>query len=406
MNKSLSMLRALTCAMAVLLAGHAAAQTVTITPTQTYQTVRGFGGMNGAGWINDLTPAQVDLAYGSGTGQIGLSILRMRIDPSSSGWATQVPTATRVHALGGLVFATPWTPPAYMKSNNSLTNGGKLLTNYYGAYTQHLLDFANYMSGKGAPLYAISLQNEPDWHPDYESADWSSSDFVNYLVSQGSRFGSLKVIVGESVGFNFSITDPVLNNATASQATSIVAGHLYGAKPRDYALARSKGKQVWMTEHYTDNTDGNAWPSALGVASELHASMAANFNAYIWWYIRRSYGLISENGAVSKRGYAMSQFARFVRPGSVRVGATENPYSDVSVTAYRTPDNKLVVVAVNTGSGHQRLDLTLPSGTATQFAKYSTSSTLNVGFGGNYSVVNGKTSLYVDPQSVATLVGN
>ncbi|MGV7172631.1 glycoside hydrolase family 30 beta sandwich domain-containing protein [Xanthomonas axonopodis] len=406
MNKSLSMLRALTCAMAVLLAGHAAAQTVTITPTQTYQTVRGFGGMNGAGWINDLTPAQVDLAYGSGTGQIGLSILRMRIDPSSSGWATQVPTATRVHALGGLVFATPWTPPAYMKSNNSLTNGGKLLTNYYGAYTQHLLDFANYMSGKGAPLYAISLQNEPDWHPDYESADWSSSDFVNYLVSQGSRFGSLKVIVGESVGFNFSITDPVLNNATANQATSIVAGHLYGAKPRDYALARSKGKQVWMTEHYTDNTDGNAWPSALGVASELHASMAANFNAYIWWYIRRSYGLISENGAVSKRGYAMSQFARFVRPGSVRVGATEHPYSDVSVTAYRTPDNKLVVVAVNTGSGHQRLDLTLPSGTATQFAKYSTSSTFNVGFGGNYSVVNGKTSLYVDPQSVATLVGN
>lgn len=66
--------------------------------------------------------------------------------------------------------------------------------------------------------------NEPDWHPDYESADWSGSDFLNYLVSEGSKFGSLKVIVGESVGFNFSITDPVLNNATANQATSIVAG--------------------------------------------------------------------------------------------------------------------------------------------------------------------------------------
>lgn len=134
--------------------------------------------------------------------------------------------------------------------------------------------------------------------------------------------------------------------------------------------------------------------------------MVANFNAYIWWYIRRSYGLISENGAVSKRGYAMSQFARFVRPGSVRIGATEHPYSDVSVTAYRTPDNKLVLVAVNTGTGHQRLDLTLPSGAAAQFARYTTSSTLNVGFGGHYSVVNGKTSLYVDPQSVTTLVGN
>lgn len=94
-----------------------------------------------------------------------------------------------------------------MKSNNSLTNGGKLLPNYYGAYTKYLLDFANYMSGKGAPLYAISLQNEPDWHPNYESAGWNGSDFVNYLVSEGSKFGGLKVIVGESVGFNFSITD-------------------------------------------------------------------------------------------------------------------------------------------------------------------------------------------------------
>ncbi|MBB4130701.1 MULTISPECIES: glycoside hydrolase family 30 beta sandwich domain-containing protein [unclassified Xanthomonas] len=405
MKKVLSMLRALTCAMGVLLASQAAAQTVTITPGQTYQTVRGFGGMNGAGWIDDLTPAQVDLAYGSGSGQIGLSILRMRIDPSSAGWAAQVPTATRVRALGGLVFASPWSPPAYMKSNNSLINGGKLLPRYYAAYTTHLLDFANYMAGKGVPLYAISLQNEPDWHPAYESADWSGSDFVNYLGSEGSKFGDLKVIVGESVGFTFSITDPVLNNATANQATDIVAGHLYGATPRDYALARSKGKQVWMTEHYTDNTDANAWPSALGVASELHASMAANFNAYVWWYIRRSYGLIGENGAVSKRGYVMSQFARFVRPGSVRIGATEHPYADVSVTAYRRPDNTLVLVAVNTGSNHQRLDLVLPAGAAAQFAKYSTSSTLNVGPGGTYAVVGGKTSLYLDPQSVTTLVG-
>lgn len=91
---------------------HCRRATVTVNPNQTYQTVRGFGGMNGAGWINDLTPAQVDLAYGSGNGQIGLSILRMRIDPSSSGWSLQVPTAARVRALGGILFATPWSPPA------------------------------------------------------------------------------------------------------------------------------------------------------------------------------------------------------------------------------------------------------------------------------------------------------
>lgn len=399
------LLRAVVPLIGLCLTATAAAQTVTVNPNQKYQTVRGFGGMNGAEWINDLTPAQVDLAYGSGNGQIGLSILRMRIDPSSSGWSLQVPTAARVRALGGILFATPWSPPAYMKSNNSLVKGGKLLSTSYAAYTTHLLDFANYLSARNAPLYAISLQNEPDWHPDYESADWNGSDFVNYLNAEGGKFGALKVIVGESVGFTFSITDPVLNNAKASQATSIVAGHLYGAQPKDYALARSKGKQVWMTEHYTDTSDGNAWPSALGVASELHQSMVANYNAYIWWYIRRSYGLISEGGSVSKRGYVMSQFARFVRPGSIRIGATEHPYADVSTTAYRTPDNKIVVVAVNTGTAHQRLDLTVPAGAATQFVKYTTSSSLNAGYAGAYTVSGGKTSLYIDPQSIATLVG-
>ena len=115
--------------------------------------------------------------------------------------------------------------------------------------------------------------------------------------------------------------------------------------------------------------------------------------------------MISEGGSVSKRGYVKSQFARFVRPGSVRIGATEHPYADVSTTAYRTPDNKIVVVAVNTGTAHQRLDLTVPAGAATQFVKYTTSSSLNAGYAGAYTVSGGKTSLYIDPQSIATLVG-
>jgi len=390
---------------AVLSAAPALAQNVTVTPSQTYQTIQGFGGMNGAGWIADLTSAQVDLAFGSGDGQIGLSIMRMRIDPSSSGWSLQVPSAVRARSHGAVLLATPWSPPAYMKSNNSLNNGGKLLTQYYGAYAKHLLDFSSYMSGKGAPLYALSVQNEPDWHPDYESAEWSASDFTNFLSAQGAGFGSLKVLAAESLNFNPNLTDPLLNSS-ASQHVDIIGGHLYGVQPKDYPLARSKGKQLWMTEHYTDNTDGNAWPSALGVASELHKSMAANYSAYIWWYIRRSYGLITESGTVSKRGYAMAQYARFVRPGATRIGATAAPYSDVAVTAYKRTDNKIVLVAVNTGTAYRELKVTLPSGSAASFTKYSTSASTNVGYGGTYQVSNGQTAFYVDPQSVATFISN
>ena len=396
----------LSIAGACFVCSQALAQSVTLNPATEYQTIRGFGGMNAPGWIADLTPAQIDAAFGSEPGQLGLSIMRMRIDPNSANWRQQVSAAVRARQLGAILLATPWSPPAFMKTNNSLINGGKLKPEYYDEYATHLLDFANFMSTNGAPLYTVSVQNEPDWHPDYESCDWSGDDFVSFLNSQGSRFGSnLKVTVGEAVGFAKRFTDPVLNSPTAVQHADIISGHLYGAVPQDYPLARSKGKEVWMTEHYTDSkSDANVWPLALDVGTELHQSMAANFNAYIWWYIRRSYGLLSENGQVSKRGFIMSQYARFVRPGYKRIGATEKPYSDVLVTAYKGPDNKIVMVVVNNGTGSRNLNVNVQNGSVGNFVKYSTSDSLNVAYGGTYQVTNGATSFYVEPKSIATFV--
>lgn len=380
------------------------AQSVSVDPSIEYQTIRGFGGMNGAGWINDLTTAQVNTAFGTGEGAIGLSVMRMRIDPDSSNWSVQVPTAARAAALGVTLFATPWSPPAYMKSNNSLINGGKLLTKYYDAYTTHLLNFASYMSKNGATLYAISLQNEPDWSPDYESCNWTGSDFAAFLTQEGSKFGTLKVIAGESVGFTHSMTDPILNSSTASPQVDIIGGHLYGAVPTDYPLARTKGKDVWMTEHLTDTNSANDWTYALPVATELHKSMVANFNEYTWWYVRRSYGLLLEDGTISKRGYVMSQYARFIRPGNVRIGATVAPYSDVAVTAYKNSSGQIVIVAVNSGASQRSLSVTLKSGSAVSFTKYSTSETLSVGYGGKTTVSNGTATLWVAPKSVTTFV--
>lgn len=388
-----------------LICSQGIAQTVDVDANTEHQTIRGFGGMNGVGWIDDLTPAQVETAFGSGPGQLGLSIMRIRIDPSSSNWGIQVPSAAQAHSMGALLLATPWSPPAYMKSNNSLTSGGKLLPEYYDDYTSHLLDFSGYMQDNGAPLHAISLQNEPDWLPDYSSCEWSPSDFVNFLSTQGARFGSLQVAAAESLRFDKTYTDPILNSPNANQHVDIVAGHLYGSEPSDYPLARQKGKEIWMTEHYTDSQNSaNDWPLALDVGTELHESMAANFNAYIWWYIRRYYGLLTDDGNVSKRGYILSQYARFVRPGYTRIAATEHPHEDVSVTAYKGPDNQITLVMVNTSEAHRYIEVDLSNATVGSFIKRSTSETLDVGYGGTYEVTNGATSFYLDPQSVATFV--
>ncbi|MCA7014978.1 xylanase [Dickeya dadantii] len=383
------------------------ADTVKIDAKTNYQVIQGFGGMNGAGWINDLTTEQINTAFGNDTGQIGLSIMRMRIDPDSNKWNIQVSSARQASSLGAKLMATPWTPPAYMKSNKSLTNGGRLLSEHYSGYTSHLLDFSKFMQTNGAPLYAISIQNEPDWKPDYESCEWSGDDFKNYLKSQGSQFGSLKVIVGESLNFNHNLTDPTLNDSEASKYVSIVGGHLYGTTPKSYPLAQNAGKQVWMTEHLVDSKQSaNNWSSALDVASELNASMAANYNAYVWWYIRRSYGLLTEDGKVSKRGYVMAQYARFVRPGFQRIQATENPQTNVHLTAYKNSDGKMVIVAVNTNDSDQLLSLNISNSKVSKFEKYSTSEVLNVEYGGSYQVDStGKANVWLNPLSVTTFVG-
>ncbi|MEI8632850.1 hypothetical protein P4S72_14240 [Vibrio sp. PP-XX7] len=203
--------------------------TVNVNFNTVYQTIDGFGGMNGSGWIDDLTAAQAQTAFGTDTGQMGLSVMRMRIDPNSDQWNKQLPTAKIAANYQVKLLATPWTPPAYMKDNDSLINGGKLEAYHYWGYTDHLNNFVDYMKTNGALLYALSLQNEPDWHPDYESCDWNGTDFVNYLQSQGERLdSSVKILAPESLNFNHALSDPLLNNSTTAKYVDIIGGHLYG----------------------------------------------------------------------------------------------------------------------------------------------------------------------------------
>jgi len=130
----------------------------------------------------------------------------------------------------------------------------------------------------------------------------------------------------------------------------------------------------------------------------------AQFNAYVTWYIRRSYGMLTENGAVSKRGYAMAQYAKFVRPGSVRVDATKNPATNVYVSAYKSGQN-VVVVVVNRNTSAQSVSLAINGGTVQSLTKYTTSGSKSVANDGTVSNSNGSFTLNLDGSSVTTFVG-
>jgi glucuronoarabinoxylan endo-1,4-beta-xylanase len=373
----------------------------TIFLDSTRQIIRGFGGQNMPGWagVGDLTPAQVQTAFGTGPGSIGMTVLRIRVPYDSTKFTLEVPTVQLAKSLGALVIASPWSPPPWMKSNNNIV-GGTLPDTSYPAFAAHMKSFVDYMASNNASLYAISLQNEPDVRVSYESCDWTATQLLDFVKSYAPIIGA-KIIIPESYKFDHAMSDPILNDPAASANVSIIGGHLYAENiQKYYPLALSKGKEVWMTEHIVSC---DAWPWAFDVAIEINDCMNAGMSAYLLWYIRRSYGPIDESGNISKGGYFMSQYARFVRPGYYRVSATATPQVNISVTAYKH-GSTVVIVASNTGSASVNQTFILQNGTATSFTPYVTSGSVNCSQGPDITVSNGAFQATLSPSSVTTFV--
>jgi glucuronoarabinoxylan endo-1,4-beta-xylanase len=374
--------------------------TDTVNLSKEYQKIRGFGGMNG--WYSYLTTAQGALAFGNGTGQLGLSIMRMRISPTESQFSSELAMAQTAKSYGAILIASPWTPAASMKTNSS-TVGGYLSTSSYSAYAAHLKSFCDYMSNNGAELYAVSIQNEPDITVSYESCYWTASQMVNFLKNNAADIGSTKIIVAESFQFKRPITDTILNDSAAASKVSIIGGHIYGGGLYEYPLAEQKGKDVWMTEHIANDTTSK-WSGSYSLGKDLHDCMVANFNAYVYWMIRRFYSLIDESSNITKRGYVFSQYSKFVRPGFVRIGVPANPSTNVYMTAYKS-DTSVVIVVINNGTSASSQSFLLTTDNIAQFTKYTTSPSKSVSNDGTISVSNRAFTVSFEDSSVTTLVG-
>jgi O-glycosyl hydrolase len=114
---------------------------------------------------------------------------------------------------------------------------------------------------------------------------------------------------------------------------------------------------------------------------------------------------MTEDGIVSKRGYLMAQYSRFIRPGFVRVSATQPANPEVVVTAYKG-GNQVVVVAVNRSTAPQTIDLDVFNGCATELSRFTTSVDKNLAADGALPLVNGRAQVTLDAQSATTFVSH
>ena len=332
-------------------------------PSITYQAVTGFGGMNNVWAAPQLSTAEVEKMYSKDG--LGYNMMRIMIYPNKADWGRDVATTLKAQSLGARILASPWTPPSAMKSSNSNLHG-YLLPEKYADYVQHLNDFIAFMKDKGITIEAVSIQNEPDWSPEYDGCEWSPTQILDFIKNYAGGINA-KVLAAEAVNFKKMYTDPVLNDPVAVNNLDIAGGHLYGGGLQDYPLARQKGKEIWMTEHLLNEVnDGMGWAQALVLAKELNDCMENNFNAYFWWYLKRSYSMLGDGdkgttmGQTLKRGYVLSHYAKYATGRTrVQIGKVANN-SEISVTAYKGQDDMTMVFVNNGATTVPALNVNLP----------------------------------------------
>ncbi|MBQ8941887.1 MAG: endo-xylanase, partial [Firmicutes bacterium] len=367
-----------------------AASVVTVNTNKTYQTIDGFGGINLPEWISqgDMTANQVQKAFGNGKDELGLTILRIYVSDNSNDWSRAVPTAKRAQALGAKVFATPWNPPSSMRTNGKgdiSTGKYQLRKDKWADYAKHLNSYVKYMESQGINLYSVSIQNEPDYAAEWTY--WSPSDLASFAAQYGKTVTNgtkAKLMSPESFQYRKDIYNAILNNSSAKNNIGVWGTHFYGT-PRswmDFPALESSGKPIWMTEVYVPNSDANSadrWPEALQVSENIHNGLVVgNLSAYVWWYIRRSYSPMKEDGSLSKRGYCMAQYSKFVRPGDVRVDVTEQPATNVYVSAYKNNKNQVTIVAVNNSDNGYSQQFSLGGKKITDVDRWRTTSSENL----------------------------
>jgi O-glycosyl hydrolase len=408
----------------------ASAGQCSVTWGNVYQRIDGFGASSA--WRTSWTAAQADMFFSTNLGA-GLSMCRNHIVPATSTASSATPTTGETsimllaQARGALIWSAPWTPYYGFKDTASL-NGGNYLGNGANAtnlaYASQLANYVAFMKTTyGINLYAISVQNEPDFiTTGYESCGWNGEQIHSFVTNLYSAMvakgvSSTKIIIPESEHWNTtSLFTPTLTDTNAAAMVSIIANHNYDNCPPTGTPATESvgGLSIWETEVSKLSCAGaydGSITDAMYWAGRIHLFLtSANASAWHYWWLidgnaGDNEGLTDTSGNPAKRLYVLGQWSRFVRPGYYRIGAA-NTTASVLTSAFKDPNTSMfAIVAANTNNYSTNQAFTLSGFSAATVTPWITSSNLSLT---NQAVVtvNGNSFSYTLPAlSVVTFVG-
>jgi len=425
----------------------AQAQTATVTWGTTHQTIQGFGASNHA------QGAQVNPYDTLFFQTLGYSILRVGLP--SDGSCTSISSAcaqdadhnsdslTDMHACianGCQIFVTGFTPPAIYKTNNSITcaaspSPGTLAAGDYSLYATYISNFIASLQTEvppSIPVYAFSVQNEPTVCSKYDSAELSASAFDTFIktnlgptICPSGPPCSPLIMMPDSNGYA-SFTASAGTCMADSSCAKYVGINAFHGYDNSFSISNpysSQNKQFWETEASggsggiinapgcTDKVWCPGISDAMFWANVIDYNIAvANENAWLWWAMTPTNSSgdnepLIYDGTVAIRAYVIGQYAKFIRPGWVRIDATHAPQSKVTVSAYKNAAGAFAIVATNQNASNVSQTFSLNGFSVTSVTPWVTSGSLSLAQQSDVAVGGDSFSYTLPAYSVTTLVG-
>lgn len=393
-----------------------------VDPHHTFQTITGIGGAitdASAEVFAKLNPENQQKfleAYFDTEKGIGYSLLRTTIHSSDFSSASytyikegdknlktfsiahdkkyRIPLIKKAMALGGddmILYASPWSPPAFMKSNGSMLKGGSLLPEYYDTWATYYTKFIKAYEKEGMPIWGITIQNEPMANQRWESCIYTAEqerDFLkNHLgpIMEKEGFGDKKIIVWDhNRDLINDRANTIFNDPEASKYAWGIGFHWYetwaGGEPMFENVRKVKESFPDVNLVFTegcvesfDDTKYQFWPNAERYGKSLINDFNAGTVAWTDWNI-----LLDQNGGpnhvenfcfapvhantetneliFTPSFYYLGHFSKFIKPGAKRI-STAVSRSVLISTSFVNKNNQMVTVVMNSSDQEVQYNL-------------------------------------------------
>ena len=400
--------------------------TIEVDTALTYQAIDGFGCTmtGGSAWLINRMPtasrnALVKELFSDDSTSIGISYLRISIGSSDLNASVfsyddmpdgqvdndlthfsldndkpdLIPVLKQVLVYNShiKILGSPWSAPAWMKTNKS-TRGGRLMPEYYDAYARYLVKYIQGMQAEGIGIDAITIQNEPlnpNNNPSMEMSSGEQASFIKNNLGPALRSAGLvtKIILYDHNCDHPEYPINILNDAGAGQYVDGSAFHLYAGDISALSQVHDAypGKNIYFTEQWVGGP-GDFGPNLRWHVKNLIVGATRNWSKNVLeWNLasdpsyepHTSGGCTTCLGAVTINSssyitrnvsyYIMAHASKFVPSGSVRIGSYIT--SGLQNVAFKTPEGKKVLIVLNDADADQTFNIQFKGKTVTAALK-------------------------------------